>query len=151
MRSGWLNQVSNTQANVSKLLHLKIYKNKINLITLMQKILMLHNRSHATLYGPTQNNGTFINDVPYQGRQGDPRQPPKRTLNIEQDKVGRQVKNGQTTWDVINGLSQRRGQKIIYMFLRGFEPQTNLFDHILNDEIARLLIFMPFCLQKYSQ
>ena len=38
--------------------------------------------------------GTFINDVPYQGRQGGPRKPQKRDV-IEQNKVGRQVKNGQ--------------------------------------------------------
>ena len=48
--------------------------------------------------------GTSINDVRYQGRQGGPRQPPKSDV-IEQEKVGRQVKNGQKTWDVINGRS----------------------------------------------
>ena len=34
--------------------------------------------------------GTFINDVPYQGRQGGPRQPQKQDV-IEQEKVDRQV------------------------------------------------------------
>ena len=48
--------------------------------------------------------GTFINDVPYQGRQGGPKQPPKRDV-IEQDKVGRQVRNDQKTRDVINERS----------------------------------------------
>ena len=35
--------------------------------------------------------GTSINDVRYQGRQGGPRQPPKLDV-IQQDKVGKQVK-----------------------------------------------------------
>ena len=48
--------------------------------------------------------GTFIYDVPNQVRQGGPRQPKKRDV-IEQDKVGRLVKNGQKTSDVINECS----------------------------------------------
>ena len=39
------------------------------------------------------------------GRQGGPRLPQKRDV-IEQDKVGRQVKNGKKPWDVINERSQ---------------------------------------------
>ena len=56
--------------------------------------------------------GTSINDVPYQGGQGGgPRQPQKWDV-IEQDKVGRQVKNGQKTWDVINGRFQWTNLKV---------------------------------------
>ena len=53
-----------------------------------------------------QTEGTSINDVRYQDRQGGPRQPQKSDV-IEQDNVGRQVKNDQKTWDVINGRSPR--------------------------------------------
>ena len=48
--------------------------------------------------------GTSINDVPYWGRQGGPKLPQKRDV-VEQDKVGRQVKNDQKMRDVINGCS----------------------------------------------